>query len=367
MNSKERILAAIEHKETSKTPVDLGGYQSGICWRAYNSLKNKIGLKTETKILEPIQMLAAIEEPILNQFNVDTRYIFPDFFPERCWEDDYTFVDAWGIKWQRQPNGNYHNMIIHPFKDFDNINDFQKYKWPKSDKLYNKDEIENIINSEKSKGYAIFTSLSGVFEQAWYLRGFENFFLDLAANKKFAEKILDNVLEVLLHNYSIYFDNFGDNIDCVQFWGDVGSQNGPLIDPKMYKEIIRPREEKLIQFTKENTNAKIGWHSCGSCQRFIPDFIDMGIDILNPIQINAKNMDPIELKRKYGNDIAFWGGIDSQELLPKKTPQEVRKEVRRIIEIFSLNGGYIFSGCHNIQNDVPPENIIAMFDEAKKI
>lgn len=366
MNSRDRVVAAINHQKTDKIPIDLGGYQSGICWKAYNGLKEYLNINTETEILEPIQMLAKPEEIILQKFEVDTRYVFPDFFSDPVWEDDYTFTDSWGIKWQRQPAGNYHNKIYRPLSNYKNKKELDNYNWPKADDLLNKSELQKNINRYQEGKYAIFTSLSGVFEQAWYLRGFEKFFTDLVENRSFIEDLLDRVLEVLIANYSIYFDAVGENLDCVQFWGDVGGQNGPLLSPNMYRDIIMPREKRLIEFTKEKTDAFIGWHSCGSCEVFISDFIDIGIDILNPVQLTAKNMEPEKLKSKYGSNIAFWGAIDGQELLPRKSPEEVRDAARNIIKTLSKNGGYLLASCHNIQNDVSAENIVALFDEANK-
>jgi len=179
--------------------------------------------------------------------------------------------------------------------------------------------------------------------------------------------LLDKVLEVEKLLYSCILDEMGEYLDCVQFWGDLGIQQGPLMRPSFYREIIKPREKELIRFVKSKSKAKIAWHSCGSCQEFIPDLIEIGVDLLNPVQVNAANMEPAVLKQKFGNRISFWGGIDGQKLLPFSTPEKIRSEVRKMINTLAKDdGGYLVAACHNIQNDVPGENVIALFDESFK-
>jgi uroporphyrinogen decarboxylase len=363
VNSRERILANIEGDIRPDRPaIDLGGYQSGICWKAYDRLKAHMGIDSETEILERNQMLAVIDEEILRHFGVDTRYIFPAQGRASIWLDDRTYEDEWGIVWQRPRTSDYYDMVKHPWAEL-TAAEICKISTPRVNREVRcarlLDEARRI---RKETNYALFTSLSGIFEQAWYLVGMERFFIALADDHRFVEAVLDKVLEGYLKIYSAIFEEIGEYIDCVEFWGDLGTQQGPLLSPTMYRKLVKPREEQLIAFTKKHTRAKVAWHSCGSCRPFIPDLIEIGVDVLNPVQTTAQGMERFELARDFGQDITFWGGIDGQWLLPNGNPEDVKNEVREIIDAFC--GKYIISSCHNIQNDVPPENIIALFEAA---
>jgi uroporphyrinogen decarboxylase len=157
----------------------------------------------------------------------------------------------------------------------------------------------------------------------------------------------------------------GDLVDIVMVGDDLAGQEGPLFSPEFYRSVVKPRQKKLIQHIRSLTKAKIWYHTCGSCVEYIPDLIEMGVDIINPVQISARNMDPIQLKKRFGSNIVFWGGgIDAQHILPFATPDQVKNEVHKLIEIFKPGGGYVFNNVHNIQSGVPAENIIAMYEAA---
>ena len=173
----------------------------------------------------------------------------------------------------------------------------------------------------RNTDFAIATSLgSGVMEQAWYLTGMERFFMDIVQDPDFIEALLDKVLETNLGLFEQVLSEIGEYLDIVQLFTDIGAQNGPLVSPKWYREVCKPRDKQLIETIKSNTKAKVAWHSCGDCSTFIPDLIDIGVDILNPVQVNAANMNPRDLKKKYGDKISFWGGIDTQKVLPFGSP-----------------------------------------------
>lgn len=365
MNSRERVLTAIDRKETDRVPLDLGGYQSGICWKAYDRLKKRLGIEGETKICERTQMLAEVDEKILQKIKIDTRYVFPSPGREAIWKDNDTFIDEWGVIKHMPSGGNYYDMVYNPLSEMQDPSELEKYNWPELNlekRCAGLKEKARYLHEETD--YAVFTSLNGVLEHAWYLRGMERFFMDIIENRKFVEALLDKLLEIHLSIDGYLLDEIGEYLDCIEFWGDLGSQDGPLYRPSFYREVFKPRQKALIDFVKSKTDAKIAWHSCGSDLEFITDFIEIGIDLLNPVQTNAKGMDPEFLKKEFGQEIAFWGGVDGQRLLPFGKPEEVREEVRKLIDILGDGGGYLLSSCHNIQNDVPPENIIAMFTEA---
>jgi uroporphyrinogen decarboxylase len=215
-------------------------------------------------------------------------------------------------------------------------------------------------------GYAISTGIGGVvYEICWYMRGLEKWFMDMVYNPQFCEALLDKTLKFWLDYYTVFLAEVGDIVDVVMIGDDLAGQSGPLFSPAFYRKIVKPRQKKLVQHIKSLTKAKVWYHTCGSCVEYIPDLIDNGVDILNPVQISAANMSPAFLKDKFGPRIVFWGGgIDSQHILPFAKPAEVKENVRQNLAIFKSQGGYVFNSIHNIQAAVPAENIVALFDAA---
>ena len=197
------------------------------------------------------------------------------------------------------------------------------------------------------------------------MRGLEKWFTDMLENPAFCEALLDQTLKFWLDYYTGFLKEIGDIIDVVMIGDDLAGQGGPLFLPDFYRQVVKPRQKKLVQHIKSLTRAKIWYHTCGSCVEYIPDLLDNGIDILNPVQITGKGMEPDFLKEVYGKELVFWGGgIESQHVLPFADAEEVRKNVRANVEIFKQGGGYIFNNVHNIQAGVPPENILAMYEAA---
>jgi uroporphyrinogen decarboxylase len=197
------------------------------------------------------------------------------------------------------------------------------------------------------------------------MRGLENLFIDMMTQPQVLEAIIDRTLGFWLDWFRLFLDEAADVVDVIMIGDDLAGQNGPLFAPRLYREIIKPRQKRLVRYIRSRTKAKIWYHTCGSVMEYLPDLLDNGIDILNPVQISAKGMDPARLKAEFGDRLVFWGGgIDAQHVLPRASPQEVREHVRRNIEAFKPGGGYVFNNVHNIQGDVPPENVLAMFDAA---
>ena len=222
------------------------------------------------------------------------------------------------------------------------------------------------LRLREQTAYAISTGIGGVvYETCWYMRGLERWYMDTVENPAFCEALLDRMLRFWIGYYREIRKEIGDQVDVVMIGDDIGGQKGPLFSPAFYRTVVKPRQKKLVQHIKSLTHAKIWYHTCGSVVSLIPDLLDNGIDILNPVQISAANMDPRELKRRYGNDLVFWGGgIDTQHVLSFARPAQVREHVRANIEALKPGGGYIFNSVHNIQAGVPAENIVAMFDAA---
>jgi len=184
-------------------------------------------------------------------------------------------------------------------------------------------------------------------------------------DQDFCEALLDQMLKYWMDWFRVFLDEVGDIVDVIMIGDDLASQSGPLFNPDIYRLIVKPRHKKLVQYIRSRTNAKVWYHTCGSCIVYIPELIDNGIHILNPVQTSARGMDPSMLKKKFGDDLVFWGGgCDSQHILPRGTPLEVAENVKENLKAFMPKGGYVFNNIHNIQGEVPPENIVALYDTA---
>ncbi len=376
MTSRQRVWKALNHEVPDRVPIDLGGFQTGIHKRAYGELLGHLGFSDEITILDPVQQLARPCEAVLERFNVDIRYVCahgPESFKGgteqnvrdgKLWHD---LKDEFGVVWSMPDDQQlYMDISHHPLADAtaDYIAD---YPFPDGGDLTRFTGVrQQALEMRNETPYAISTGIGGVvYEYCWYMRGLERWFMDMLENPRFCEILLEETLKFWMAYYSGFMAEVGDIIDIVMIGDDLAGQDGPLFSPDFYRKFVKPRHKKLIQHIKSLTSAKIWYHTCGGCSAYIPELIDNGIDILNPVQISAANMEPQNLKCAFGKDIVLWGGgIDSQHVLPFAKPDEIREHVRRNLEIFKTGGGYVFNSVHNIQAGVPAENIIAMYDAA---
>jgi uroporphyrinogen decarboxylase len=376
MSSRQRVLKALHHEVPDRVPIDLGGFQTGIHRGAYVQLLDYLGIRDEMTILDPVQQLARPCEELLEQFHVDIRYVIahgPESFhggierntrDGRLWHD---LKDEFGVVWSMpddQPL--YMDISHHPLANA-TLADLADYPSPRGDdptRFTGLREQAQMLRRETP--YALSTGIGGVvYEICWYMRGLERWFIDMIENPAFCEALLDRTLAFWLGYYTEFMREIGDLVDVVMIGDDIGCQSGPLFSPQFYRRVIKPRQKSLVQHIKSLTPAKIWYHTCGSVRQFIPDLLDNGIDILNPVQISAADMDPRDLKADFGSRLTFWGGgIDTQKVLSFAGPEEVRAHVRRNLETFKPGGGYVFNSVHNIQAGVPPENIAALFAAA---
>lgn len=376
MTSRDRILKALNHEIPDRVPIDLGGNQTGIHKSAYRNLVRYLGLREEIRIMDAVQQLARPSEQVLERFRVDTRYIAAG--PASAWKGGivkvkrdgrvwHDLTDEFGIRWSMpddQPL--YMDITLNPLADA-TIRDVHDYAWPRGDDPGRFAGLrERALQIRKDTPYAVVSGISGViYEYGWYLRGLEQWFCDLLTDPEFCGALLDQMLKFWMDWFRLFLDEVGDVVDVIMIGDDLAGQDGPLFNPEIYRRLVKPRQKRLVQYIRSRTRAKIWYHTCGSCLAYIPDLIDNGIHILNPVQIGARYMDPVELKRRFGRDLVFWGGgCDSQHILPRGTPFEVAVSVRHSLAAFMPGGGYVFDSIHNIQGDVPPENIVAMFDAA---
>lgn len=376
MTSRQRVRKALNHEVPDRVPIDLGGFQTGIHKKAYSELLAHLGITDEIIILDPVQQLAKPCEAVLERFNVDVRYVCahgPNSFrggieqnirDGKLW---YDLKDEFGVVWSMPDEQQlYMDISQNPLAEA-TVEDIGDYPFPDGSDMSRFSGVrEKALEMRDETTYAISTGIGGVvYEYCWYMRGLERWFIDMLENTDFCEALLDQMLKFWMDYYIGFMAEVGDIVDVVMIGDDVAGQDGPLFSPDFYRKFVKPRHKKLIQHIKSLTSAKIWYHTCGGCSEYIPELIDNGIDILNPIQISAANMEPQNLKDAFGKDIVLWGGgIDTQHVLPFAKPVEIREHVRRNLEIFKPGGGYVFNSVHNIQAGVPAENIIAMYDAA---
>jgi uroporphyrinogen decarboxylase len=378
MTSRERIVKAINHQVPDRVPIDLGGFQTGIHKLAYQDLIDYLGLKEEIQILDPVQQLAKPSEAVLQRFHVDTRYICakgPDSFKGgivkqrrdgRLWHD---LKDEFGVVWSMPDDQQlYMDISHHPLVNA-TIKDIANYPFPNGSDMTRFTGVrEKAQQMRKETPYAISTGIGGVvYEYCWYMRGLEQWFIDMIENPAFCEALLDQTLKFWANFYTGFMKTVGDIVDVIMIGDDLAGQDGPLFSPDFYHRIVKPRQKKLVQHIRSLTKAKIWYHTCGGCTAYIPELIDNGADIINPVQISAAGMGPVGLKKKFGKNIVFWGGgIDAQHILPFSDVDTIDREVKKNIEAFMPGGGYVFNNVHNIQAKTPPQNIEALFDAAYK-
>jgi len=410
VTSRERIKCALEHKESDRIPIDFGGMRStGISTIAYNKLKMKLDInKKPSRMYDFIQQLAYPEKEILDLFKVDaidasrgflksdkywrewilndgSKCLIPKYLDIEIGKDSTVFLkNKEGIILGKKPKNSLY--VDHAFWVYGNCqriprklgkNDLTKQMWeiptPEwSFNIFDKSEYELFANNIKklyeNTDYAILLGVGCSFlERGNYLRGMENFLCDIYQDKKGVGILFDKFLEGYLETLNRLLKEVGQYVDVVVFGDDLGFHNGSIFSLEKFKELFKPRYKKLYDFVHENSNCKVFLHSCGSIYNFLPDLVDIGLDILNPVQTNSYNMNPKKLKKEFGKDITFWGGgCDTANILPNATPKEVKEDVKKRIDIFANGGGFVFSQIHNILADVPPENIIAMFEAANE-
>ena len=374
MNSRERLLTALNHKESDRVPIDIGGTLiTGINIHAYRNLIRYLGInEPEQPMFDVVQQLVKPSEAFLQRFHIDVRNVSPS--SDGAWkmkvqtEGDYqNFVDQWGIKWRMPLKGGfYYDMAEHPLaKDELTLDDVKTHPFPDVNDPSRYASIRKDAQGVRDRGYGVVMSSigAGILELGGWLRGYENFYTDLLLEEDLVNAYLDRILETKMAYWSNVFDKAANLIDVVQEADDLGSQGSMLIAPETYRQFIKPRHKILFDFIHSRTDAKIFMHSCGSFVPVIPDLIEVGLDILNPVQYLAVGMDAVMLKKEFGRDLVFWGGgVDTQRTLPQGTAAEVKENVRRQIEVLAPGGGFVFNTVHNIQADVPPQNLVALFE-----
>jgi len=397
MTSRERVLATLSGKEPDRTPIDFGGTDvTGIHAVGYNNLKAYLGItEGSTQLFHVYMQLAKMEDSVRKRFSGDVVRISiepkqwkpwtlldgssceaPELWNTMKGEDGSEYLPGLDGKpmikrlamspWF-SPSGPICPMI----QTVADIKDYEPVLKMMDRAAWFDEALEDVAARAKAvreeTDYAIAGVFGGhIFAQAQLIRGMANFMCDLMADETLARALMDTLAESHIEEFDKYIDTVAPYLDVICVSDDLGTQGGPQISIDTFRSVVKPYLGKLYSHMKSKMgDKKLFLHSCGSVYAFIPDLIEMGVDILNPVQVSAQDMGSDKLKSEFGNDIVFWGGgCDTQNVLPSGTVAEVREEVKRRMDDFAPGGGFVFTQVHNIQLDVPPENIEAMYDAA---
>ncbi len=380
MTSRERIQLAVDHKEADRVPYDLAGTTvTGICVGAFKNAMRERGLSTEfQKEVDPISQIVTPVEETLEVLKSDTRRIgarrvidYEDIRTKQGTE--WSLVDHWDCLWKLDETKDlYYNQFTHPLESYDSITEgLQKWHVPDWSKYVPQMEKDIAEQAPFLDGYAGIAdrNCAGLTEMSLRIRGYTKWYMDLFLDPEGVDALLEQITQHKLDYWKSLFDWMDKNgvtqkIDVVSECDDLGTQSSTLIDPDQLRELVIPRFKRIWAYTKQRApHAKNFMHTCGAVRPLLPDLIEAGLDIYNPVQFTAKDMDLAGLKRDFGKDLVFWGGgIDTQSTLCKGTPQQVSDEIKRILDIMAPGGGFVFAPVHNIQDDVSAANFWAMWD-----
>jgi len=406
LTSRQRVMKAVNHQEPDRVPIDLGGHpSSGISAIAYNRLKRHLGIDSgDIYVYDFIQQLAIVEPELLDRFAVDTielgrgfaleaqdwrDWVLPDgtpckipahIHPVKVGRDWHVYHEDGTLIAIQKAGSLYFEQTCWPLAGTDEASPedlsraLQKVMWaalgmPPAPIGYDEEGLRRLEEGARALRQSTDRAIIGVFggsiyELCQYLFGMKDFWLLLAGEPTKAHRALDQLVEMHLQNLEYFLGTVGPHIDIIGFGGDdLGMQSGPQISPRMFQEFFQPRYKLMWDRAKQLADVKVMLHSCGSIFALLPGLIDAGVDIVQPVQTTAKDMEPERLKREFGQDICLWGGgCNTQRILPFGTPEQVAEDVRRRVSILAPGGGFVFQQIHNIQADVPPENIVAMLD-----
>lgn len=373
LSSRERVIRTINHQEPDRVPFNLG-----LTIDIYDRLRQHLNLPREpekaigvwTEVTASMDLLDAMEVDVYSStLNAPSNWEPPP-------SDDGLLYDEWHIgrkKIERDDGSYYFEMVEHPLANA-TIEAIRDFKWPDPFDPGRTDGLrERIKRIRKETDKAILMRFANsIWEQSWWLYGMQDWLLDMLIKPEITSAIMEKVTDTALGLMKVGLESVGDLVDIVKLSGeDLGIQDAPMISPKMFNDSVKPHFERLWRFTRSklqevNPQAKLMLHSCGNVRAFIPIWIDMGLEILEPIQPRARGMEPESLKKDFGDQLVFHGGIDIQYTLPFGTPEEVACEVKRYIQALAPGGGYIVAPAHNVQSDVPPANLVAIRDAIKE-
>jgi uroporphyrinogen decarboxylase len=365
MTHRERVKRAFAFQEADRVPLDLGGLgTTTLHLRAEARLKAALGLPAGPSTIGSFnQQAVVVDERILRRFDADVRVLYPRDGNQWAAGPDGLVRDEYGVAYRLSPDGLYYDFAAHPLAEAD-LAAIERHAF--ADPRAEHRAAGLAERAEAFQGeYALVLEggRDSVFGISSWLRGLESFFMDLAEDSPVAEALMDKVTDHQIAVFDYLLGRLGRHVDVVRIGDDLGSQGGLLISPDTYRAKVKPRHARLVRAIKERADCKVVMHSCGAIREILPDFIEVGIDAVNPVQVSCAGMEPAGLKRDFGRRLVFWGGgVDTQQVLGKATPEAVRAAVADSLRVFKPGGGYVFAQVHNIQPDVPPENVLAMVE-----
>jgi uroporphyrinogen decarboxylase len=340
----------------------------------YIGLAAHYGLGPEFKLVPHIMRLAQVDEQILSALEIDTRpvYMSPPHKRIRPSDEPGAFYDDWGVKWKEYSvNGVvYREIVENPLVDA-SIDDLETYPWWPDpldpDRYIGVQERARQMFEQTEYAIVGCPAFNSIWERAYFLCGFQRMLEGLALEQEFVHAVFRRITDILLTSLQRYLELVGPYVQVIKIGDDLGAQNNAMMSPTTYQCMIKPYHQEAFKLIKRYTEAKVFLHSCGSVYKLLPDLINAGVEILNPVQVSAKDMDTHRLKQEFGDRLSFWGAIDTQHILPHGSPEDVRGEVERRIHDLAPGGGYILAPVHNIQADVPPINVITMYQHARRV
>lgn len=376
MDSRERVLTALDHREADRVPRDFAGTRySSIHAEAYQRLRPALGLPDEEiRIVDTTQGLARVHDDIRTRLGADVGLIdtgSPHGFSREVTDDgEYErFRDEFGVLRARPHGGLYYESTSSPLSGSITAADIEAYPWPDPVDPGRFEGLRARAERIHAEGRAsvVGSLCAGVTEMHFRLRGYEDGYMDLALDPDLARRLMRVITDLKLAYWEKVLDEIGPDIDIAAEADDLGAQHAPLFSPAAYRDIVKPLHREIIELIKGRSKARFFLHSCGAIRELIPDLIDIGVDALNPVQVGAEGMDSADLKAEFGDDITFWGGtVDPQKTLARGTPQEVHDEAVRRIEELKPGGGFVIASIHNMQAHVPVENILALWEAVEE-
>jgi uroporphyrinogen decarboxylase len=367
MNRRERFAKITSFQEADRVPMDMGSHVASIHRFAYARLRaylNDPDLKNNDNILDRMVQNVVPDEKLLRRYEIDFRWIAPNWVGVTDVAEDI-YRDMWGIEWKYGMDA--FNVHVSPLASAQTEADIKNHPWPDpTDSRLVSGLTETAKKLFENTDYVLVADAikGGILTKALQIRGYEPMFMDMAINPDLAIVLMDQLLELYKQFWSTFLRAVGPYVQMVYITDDIGGQSSMIISPKMFRQLLKPRLAALIDHIKSEADVKLMYHTDGVVTPVIEDIIEMGVDVLNPIQTSAMEMDTAVLKEKYHGRLCFHGAIDVQQMLPFSTPAEVRYDVARRINDLAPGGGYILAPCHNISANVPPENIEAMYAAA---
>jgi len=369
---RECFADAVRHRQPERLPIDFGKHIGSIHRRAYPKLREHLGgvpMTNDERILDRMAQTVWPDEALLERLDIDFRWVVPNWVQVTEREDADGYVDMWGVPYRATADRDHFVVDGAPLATA-TLQTIGDYQWPDP---HDPGQFRGLRERAKwlceNTGYVVGADAikAGVLMNALQMRGYGQFFMDLAIDRPFAEALMDRILATLKTMWTHYLEAVGPYVQLVYLTDDLGSQNSLLISPRMFRQMLKPRMKELHDHIKSLADVRIMFHTDGAVGPLIDDFVDMNVDILNPVQTSVSGLeDTHALKQRYGDRLCFHGAIDVQQMMPNATPAELEAEVARRVFDLGRDGGYILAPCHNLGHDIPPASIVTLFEKARE-